>query len=571
MRRHSLDDSKLNDVRYLQQHYERWQTIYELAPVGISVADSSGKIIAANPAAERILKQSNDNHVGRAIDDAQWHILDEAGRPLAAENFPSTRALHEQCIIEGQVMQVVTADDVTWLTVSAAPLPQGGVIVVYADISDIKRHQQHIKFLSANDQLTGLANRHTFFKKLDALMLAAQASPAPLAIAVFDIDSLKEINETAGHEIGDKILCKVAERLQSNAPADSFVARIGGDEFAVLCKHGEAVQQRASDYLASVSGPIRIGQAEFRLSMRAGLSLMTPDSARSEELWRQADLALHEAKARQQDLVVYHQAISERVMRRFELTKRLQQALVAAQLTIHFQPQFSVDGAFTGTEVLARWHDARFGEISPAEFIPLAEERGLICQVTETVFAQLFEAMRNWQQLGLLGTQTYAVNISIRDLERGDFTTLLAEKVRAAGFSPEQFELEITETALMKDPQHAFITLRALQELGFTIAIDDFGIGHSSLSYIKQMHAQRLKIDMSFTQEMLSDPADYGIVKTIIAMADIFAMKTLAEGVETEQQAAELKRLGCDYVQGYLLAKPMPMEDYQAFLQRQQR
>ncbi|RUO72050.1 phosphodiesterase [Pseudidiomarina sediminum] len=571
MRRSSLDPSRLTDIHYLQQQYERWQTIYELAPVGISVADSSGQIIAANPAAERILKQPTSAHVGRDIDDARWQILAEDGSPMPSERFASTRALREQCIVEGQVMQVVTADEVTWLTVSAAPLPQGGVIVVYADITDIKQHQRRIEQLSAYDQLTQLANRTTFFAMLDKVMVEMQASAKQLAVAVFDIDSFKEINETAGHEVGDRILCEVAQRLQDHAPAGSFVARIGGDEFAVLCEHGEAIQQRATQYLAALSQPLSVGQAEFRINLRAGLSLMTPNSSRSEALWRQADLALHEAKARQQQLVIYQQAMSERFNRRFELTKRLQEALLNERLHLYFQPQFAVSGAFTGTEVLARWNDAHFGDVSPAEFIPLAEERGLICQITETIFTQLLATMQVWQRQGLLGQQTYAVNISIRDLERPDFAQQLVEKIQTAGFTPTQFELEITETALMKDPQHAFVTLRELQECGFTIAIDDFGIGHSSLSYIKQMHAQRLKIDMSFTQEMLSNPADYGIVKTIIAMADIFAMKTLAEGVETEQQAEELKRLGCDYVQGYLLAKPMPAEDYQAFLHRQQR
>lgn len=567
---HDFAADKLNDIHYLREHFERWQSAFELAPVGITIADKDGKIIAANPAAERILRLPHEQHVSKSIADSDWHILDEHGQLLSPEDYASSRALREQRVIEQQVMQVLTAGQVSWLTVSAAPLPGGGVIIVYSDITELKEHQQRVEYLLEHDQLTGIANRVAFFKVLELTIKRAHRQRGEVAVVLLDIDSFKEINEAAGHEVGDAILQEVAHRVRTHAPEHSFVARIGGDEFAVVCiPEEENLATRASLYLEQVAEPIHVNGAEFRVEVKAGLACLGGHEAQSEVLWRQADLAMHEAKTRKLSLVFYHDELAERSLRRFEVTERFRRALADQSLQIVLQPQFTIDGAFSGAEVLTRWHDDVLGRVSPCEFIPLAEERGLICRLTEQVVEQTLRLMKALEKQQLLGQQTFAINLSIRDLERDDLPQWLTTTIRQAGFASSQFELEVTETALMVNPDRAFVTLRELQELGFTIAIDDFGTGHSSLNYLKMMEAERLKIDMSFTRGMLDDRADHGIVKTIIAMASIFGMKTLAEGVECEAQATELKRLGCDYVQGFLYAEPMSVAEFTHFLQTQ--
>lgn len=561
---------QLADIHYLRVHYERWQSIFELAPVGITIADAEGKITASNPAAARILGLSSKEHHQKSIDADDWHILDEHGKVLASEDYASSRALREQKVVENQIMQVIVNGKVIWVTVSAAPLPTSGVIIVYADITEVKHQQAKIEYLLEHDQLTGIANRHAFFKVLETTIKRAQRNQQEVAVVLLDIDSFKEFNEAAGHEIGDAILCEVAQRVSRYAPDESFVARIGGDEFAIVCTpEQQDLVARANLYLEKISEPIAVNGAEFRLDVRAGLAILPGHKAQSDMLWRHADLAMHEAKSSKTPLVSYHEALAQKSLRRFEVTERLRRALDTDALHIELQPQFLVTGEYTGAEVLARWQDELLGEVSPSEFIPLAEERGLICRLTEQVLAKLLGQMQIWQEQGLLGKETFALNLSIRDLERDDLSQWLAETMRLYGFAPQQFELEVTETALMLNPETAFVTLNKLQSYGFTIAIDDFGTGHSSLNYLKVMEAETLKIDMTFIRGMLDHGADHGIVKTIIAMADIFGMKTLAEGVESEAQAVELKRLGCNYVQGFLYAKPMSIDAFTDFLEQQ--
>ncbi|WP_411369153.1 putative bifunctional diguanylate cyclase/phosphodiesterase [Pseudidiomarina salilacus] len=556
---------QLADIHFLRAHYERWQTIYELAPVGVSIADEAGQIIDANPAAERILRLSKDQHLSATIHDSQWEILDALGQHLQPEHYASAIALREQRVVENQIMQVRHRQGMAWLTVSAAPLPTGGVIIVYADITEVKEQAQRIAYLSAHDQLTGIANRTAFFGQLEQRIVAT-AKNEQVAVLVLDIDGFKEFNESAGHETGDKILQEVAKRIASAAPPASFVARIGGDEFAVTCSFKSDIHARIITYIKVVTQPIRIGRAEFHVHLKAGLAHTKASEANADKLWRQADLAMHEAKAKRQSFAVFHQEMSERYVRRFEMSKRLQRAISLGELELHYQPQFDADRNYCGVEVLCRWYDDIFGQVSPCEFIPLAEERGLIGALTEAVVEKLLQQMIAWRDQGLHIPHRFAINLSVQDLERPQLLQWIKQKVAVTGLGAERFELEITETALMQNPEQAIDTCRELQELGFRIAIDDFGVGHSSLNYLKKMRADLLKIDMSFTREMLNNPSDHAIVKTIIATADIFGMETLAEGVESEAQAAELKRLGCHYLQGYLLAKPMPASEFTAFI-----
>lgn len=544
---------------------ERLSSIYDLAPVGISICNAEGQLIEANHAAEAILNQNVEALTHRQIDDPDWRIFDERGFILPPEAFASTRALREQRSVTNQIIKLEQGAYSVWLSVSAAPLPDGGAIIVYSDISNLKQQQDRIRYLAAHDQLTGLCNRSEFMHELDGRIAVARNTDQTLSVITFDINHFKEINESAGHSIGDQLLLEVAKRLQRHVRSRDLVARIGGDEFAIVTFHHEAeLDALIERLLQQLSQAYEIQSAEFRIGISAGVATLPRHSDSADVLLRRADMAMFHAKTMNLSYCRYHDALNNFYLRRIALVEGLEYAIRTSALRPYLQPQLNIEtGELVGAEVLLRWQDPDFGWVSPGEFIPLAEERGLICRITQYVIRCVLEQLQTWSEQGLEMRGRVGINISIRDLEQPLFVEELLEQVEAAGCHPKQLELEITETAFMRDPEVALATLSKLHAAGFSLAIDDFGIGHSVLNYLKQIHADVLKIDISFTRELLTSAADKAIIQTIIATAKIFGMKTLAEGVESAEQAQELHRLGCDYAQGYWYGEPQPISEFE--------
>lgn len=549
----------------LLEREQRLSSIYDLAPVGISICDSDGQLIEANHAAEAILNQSMEALTHRQIDDPDWRIFDERGFILDPQDFASSRALRERRPVTNQIMKLEQGAYSVWLSVSASPLPDGGAIIVYSDISDLKQQQDRIGYLAAHDQLTGLCNRSEFMHELDGRIAVARNTDQTLSVITFDINHFKEINESAGHTIGDQLLLEVAKRLQRHVRSRDLIARIGGDEFAIITFHHEAeIEALIERLLAQLSQAYEIQSAEFRINISAGVATLPRHSDSADVLLRRADMAMFHAKTMDLPYCRYHDALNNFYLRRIALVEGLEYAIRTSALRPYLQPQLNIEtGELVGAEVLLRWQDPDFGWVSPAEFIPLAEERGLICRITQYVIRNVLQQLQTWREEGLEMRGRVGINISIRDLEQPQFVEELLEQVATSGCHPKQLELEITETAFMRDPEVALATLTKLHEAGFSLAIDDFGIGHSVLNYLKQIQADVLKIDISFTRELLTSAADKAIIQTIIATANIFGMKTLAEGVESAEQAQELRRLGCDYAQGYWYGEPQPIADFE--------
>lgn len=459
----------------------------------------------------------------------------------------------------------------------------GEFICILRDISERKQHEETLAQLAFYDALTGLPNRNRLAARLDDLMPRAQRSGQPLAMFYLDLRNLHEINDTLGLETGDRIIRLAGERICATlasivthgdgavAEGDGHVvARITSDEFAVLAMLGseEGATVLVEYLLAQFRRPFVLAREEVQVGARAGVALALPGEDAA-SLMSNADMALQQAKRRGEPYLFYDRSLGQRGHQRIRMARRLSLALQDERgFSLHYQPQVDLaTGKLCGMEALLRWEDAELGRVSPGEFIPLAEERGLIVRLTRIVLKRALQQYRQWRDAGAFGDARppLAVNVSVRDLASPDFVGMLRRLTAEAGLEPGCLEIEITETDVMSDIELVMDVLQRLREAGFRLAIDDFGTGQSALAYLKRIPADVLKIDMSFVRNMGHDRADHAIVETIIAMARIFGMRTLAEGVEEEGIARALRVLGCDQAQGYLFAAPMPAE---AFAQR---
>ncbi|MFH4626363.1 putative bifunctional diguanylate cyclase/phosphodiesterase [Vibrio alginolyticus] len=430
--------------------------------------------------------------------------------------------------------------------------------------------------------MTGLPNRNLLGEQVEQMLAIARREGRTLSLIYMDIINLKEINDTLGHEVGDSLLKAVSLRLQQTTremdllgrpeqTAGGTLARITGDGFALACfvPDGDAVLSLVSRINQAFTEPFQVEGVEVTVRQRYGVVLAPHDGDSYETLLRHADIALHQAKARIDQVCFYDSLLGLKIRERAYLARRLEAALVKGEgLELRFQPQVCLaTDQLCGAEVLLRWFDAELGWVSPSQFIPLAEERGLIDMVTRKVLQMAGHQRRIWKEKGFIVPGRIqiklAVNVSARDLDDSRFANDLLLLLEEEGVSPSDFELELTETGLMRDPEEAINMLHYLKEKGFALAIDDFGTGHSSLNYLKDIDADLLKIDMSFVRNLDCDQANRAIVQTIIATAHIFGMKTLAEGIENKAIVNELKRIGCDYGQGYCFAHPLTANEFE--------
>lgn len=469
--------------------------------------------------------------------------------------------------------------------------------VVWRDLTEIKEKERKIKQLAYFDELTGLANKNLFTTRLKYLLKVAKQHNYTIAVIYFDIIKLAEINETMGYKGGDitiqAVAKRFAEQIRNADLALKFIdedyrlnaeininevdrefdalARIHADKFALAAVLTNA--KAASNLIARIQKvirqPLNIMGNDLTVSIRAGGALYPNDATDYEMLIRGANIALGYAKEQQLEHSFYNSALGDKVQRRALIFKRLEQELMSDQpnFSLRYQPQIDLStGLLSGAEVLIRWFDEELGWIAPDVFIPLAEERGLINAITAWVIGTAGKQLLTWQQAGYQFIKNkhikLAINISAKSLEIPNVVNYFVDKITQLGLTPADFEMELTETGIMRDPIHAIHVLHQLKQLGFSLAIDDFGTGHSSLSYLKNINADILKIDMCFVKNILTDKTNHAIVKTVIATAKIFGMQTLAEGVEEQAIADELSHLGCDYVQGYFYAKPLLAEEF---------
>ena len=463
-------------------------------------------------------------------------------------------------LLSGQVLERVTRP------LFMAGRAQGRVWS-FRDLTERHAAQQRIVTLTRTDTLTRLANRARLTEQVNAALAPLAADGHTLALLVVDLDHFRHINDSLGHEIGDRVLVDVAQRIQACLRKSDLLARLGGDQFAVLVAPADraVAEATARRVLNVVAQPCNLDGAQFTLTCSVGVALAPSHGQTTDELIRHGEAAMRAVKTAGRANYRMHEARAE-VDRRshMALDHAMRQALASGRFRLHYQPQVSLsDGRVTGAEALLRWRDPELGEIAPGRFIPVAEDSGFIVPIGDWVLGQAVRQAALWQSKGL--ALPVAVNVSALQFQQSHFVDRVANVLAVSGLPAQLLELELTESILLHDADEALHRLQALARLGVGLSIDDFGTGYSSLAYLKRLPIGRLKIDRSFVSGLPTDECDAGIVLAILQMARALSMKVIAEGVETEAQRQFLQAAGCDEFQGFLFA---PALDALSFEQR---
>ena len=443
---------------------------------------------------------------------------------------------------------------------------------VARDITERVRAEEDLARMAHYDTLTGLPNRALLQGRLTRAMARADRGETLLAVIFLDLDQFKEINDSLGHAIGDAVLKETALRLQGCLRSTDTVARLGGDEFTILLENlhtADEIRSVAEKLLLAIAERAEVAGHELHLSTSIGVTVYPLDARDADTLFRNADLAMYHAKQEGRNNVqFFSQDIGERTEKRVDLLGRLRGALGRNEFALHYQPQVDVrSGAITGVEALLRWNDRDRGMVLPTEFIPIAEDTGLIIPIGEWVLREACGQAKRWLEAGH-GPLSMAVNLSPRQFRQKNLVQMVAEILAETGLPPGRLDLEITESTVMHRTEEATVGLRALHALGVQISLDDFGTGYSSLAYLHRFPVHTLKVDQSFVRDIKSDRDDAAIVSTVITLARQMGLKALAEGVETEAQLAFLRSRGCDSFQGYLFCRPQPAAEIEALLIR---
>jgi diguanylate cyclase (GGDEF)-like protein/PAS domain S-box-containing protein len=535
----------------------------------------NGKCLYISPSIERVLGYSQEFWIS---DGGLWDRLlhpEDADRVITneAECARSGEALVQEYRIsraDGRViwirdeMTVVRGDDG-----QAEPLFFG----VFLDVTDRKRMQAELERLALYDSLTGLPNRALFSDRLSHAIERRGRAQAT-AVYFLDVDRFKRINDSLGHAAGDVVLREVAARIQRTLRPEDTVARFGGDEFTMLCESVGGVLEAvgvADRLQREIAQPLRAGGAELRLSASIGIALAeSGEDVDCSRLVEDADAAMYRAKERGGARTeLFDMAMRERAVDALSIEQELQHGLERGELRLFYQPLVSLDtGEMVGAEALIRWEHPERGLLAPDKFLPVAEESGLIVHVGAWAVGEACRRLRDWDRRnGGSSSFGLAVNLSARELTHPDVVSTVLNAVRRSALDPSRLTIEVTESTAMADRDSGFRALRELSDAGVRVAIDDFGTGYASLDHLREMPADILKIDRSFVAGMAANSPDSALVAAAIAMGRALEMEVVAEGIETSEQVADLRELGCPLGQGYLFARPLPPEELDGLLE----
>ncbi|WP_249976177.1 bifunctional diguanylate cyclase/phosphodiesterase [Vreelandella olivaria] len=426
-----------------------------------------------------------------------------------------------------------------------------------------KENEARIRQLAFRDEGTLLPNRADFMHYIERKVSEYPATP--LALLLLDLNHFKEINDTAGHDLGDLVLKEVAGRFSKVLKEGDYLARLGGDEFIVVCNGEDSANalNTAQHLCESLNAPINIEHHSSELSVSIGISLYPHHACSSQELLKYADIAMYQAKRQKLAIRTFEYWMEQEVSEKLHIAKRLAIAIADNTLTLNFQPQIDMrSGKIIGAEALCRWRDDELGDVSPLQFIPIAEERGMIAALGKCVIENSCRQLAQWRKRGMQLPGQLAINIAADQFEDGDLVNILLTNCNTYGISPAALSLEITESGIMDNPEKAIAMTEVLKGYGLGLAIDDFGTGYSSLSYLKRFAADKIKIDISFIRDMLISDNDHTIVATIIAMANTLGLETIAEGIESKAQVESLLTMGCTQGQGYYFDRPLAADQF---------
>ena len=445
-------------------------------------------------------------------------------------------------------------------------------LIVVRDMTAHKKAQARIEFLALHDTLTQLPNRNYLKERLESITALARRHQGAMAVLFLDLDNFKTVNDSLGHHVGDELLREVARRIAETVRDSDVVSRLGGDEFVVVLSEIASVDDAslvAQKLLEAVGAPVLVEDHKLHVSPSIGISLFPADGETADDLIRSADAAMYHAKeSGRGNYKFFRPALHQRAKGKLDLERQLRDAVQRRELVLHYQPQKRrSDGQVVGLEALVRWQHPQRGLIGPDQFVGFAEERGLIGVIDRWVLQEACRQMMAWHNEGGLKVPV-AINLSATDFRQGDLLDDISGVLLETGLAPRFLEIELTESVLMDRDSHVMEILTGLNKLGVGLTLDDFGTGYSSLAYLKRYPIGKLKVDRSFIKDLTTDDGDRALTTAIIQMARVLKMKTVAEGVETQDQLDVLGELGCDEFQGYLIAQPLKAQDVRPFILR---
>ena len=551
----------------LKENRERLRqaaAVFDCTREGVLVTDTQGLIVHVNRAFMEITGYQRDDVMG------QRPSLFKSGRHSAHFYQQMFHALQSTGEWSGEIWNRRKSGEVypQWQTIRVIHDDQGQVshyVAVFSDISAMKNSEHELAHLAHHDPLTDLPNRLLFTDRAEQALASAQVHKRGCALLLMDLDHFKIINDSLGHNVGDQLLKLVAERLSGLFGPGVTLARLGGDEFAVLAESCPQVVQAAAlaqRMLNAMKDPFIFDGNQLFISASIGISLFPSDALSAEQLLRNADSALFKAKsAGREGYALYTEELTAHAQHRVEIAGELRRALDQHELRVYYQPVHDLhDSRLVGVEALVRWQHPERGLVPPGEFIPIAERTGLIADIDAWVMDQACRQMCQWLADGA-PLSFIAINVSSRLFARRELYEQVAQVLHTTGLDPAFLELEVTESAVMDDPEVALEQLHRLRELGLRLAIDDFGTGYSSLLRLKRLPVQKLKIDQGFVAGLPWDEDDAAIVRVVIALAKSMGMQVHAEGIEQVEQARFLLDQECDMGQGYWFGRPMPAQE----------
>jgi len=532
----------------------------------ITLIDAEGTIVYVSPAIERVLGYTPEEVTGTSI-LALLHPDDVTPARAALAHAPRSGGapvrIEARCRHRDGSWRALDTVGTNQLAVPAI----GGIVLNGRDVTARKRAEETLRHQARHDALTDLPNRTLLHERIRATLGDLSAAPRPLALLLLDLDGFKEVNDTFGHERGDTLLRQVADRLQGVTRADDTVARLGGDEFAVLLPGADAAgaARVAEAIRTALDAPLSVKGLLLRVGASVGGALAPTHGLDGDTLLRRADVAMYVAKRTRQGYALYEPTQDQHSPERLARGGALRDALEQGALTLHYQPQVDLaTGRVTGVEALVRWPHPAQGLIPPDRFIPLAEQTGLIAPLTAWVLAEAIRQCRAWQRAGLL--MGVSVNLSMWNLHDPTLPDRVAALLRDHGVSPAWLRLELTESALMADPERALAVVARLSGLGVGLAVDDFGSGYSSLAYLKTLPVDEIKIDKGFVRAMATEERDAAIVASTVALGHALGLRVVAEGIEDQATWELLGGMGCDVAQGYYMSRPLPATDLQRWV-----
>ncbi|WP_160142031.1 putative bifunctional diguanylate cyclase/phosphodiesterase [Nitrincola tapanii] len=529
---------------------------------GIIICDQKGLIQSVNRAFTQITGYSEAEALG------QNPSLLSSGRHAPDFYQQMWASLEAQGFWQGEIWNRNKAGQVypEWLSITSIENESGEVVqyaAIFHDLTEIKRSEARLKQMARFDQLTRLANRQLFYDRLQQALAWAKVQQRKITLIQLDLDWFKVINDRYGHEAGDQLLQTLAQRVQLLLDSEDTAARPSGDEFSLVL-HGPQTHEDLLSFLNRLRQVICVPQLiagqEVRITASMGVAVFPEDAQTAETLVGCADLALEHAKyLGRNGFHFYSQTLHRQSRSRFQLANLLQNALVRGELHLFYQPKVHLaSNQICGVEALLRWFSPELGGVSPADFIPLAEDMGLIDQIGDWVLEAAVRQAKEWSEAGT--PLNIAVNVSARQFQRGDVAVRVLSLLARYQLEPEWLSIELTETSFLHSPEKTRVAIEQLTAAGVKVAIDDFGTGYSSLSYIRTMSLHQLKVDISFIRHLAESERDRKLVEAIIAMAHALDLEVVAEGVEDAEQLRLLAEIGCDQAQGYQICRPAPPE-----------